>query len=71
MPEKKVPGGGQLRPAAGAVEKTHTNLALQAGDVLADRRLREKGFFRSARKAAAFGNGNKEFELTQIHELSN
>src|SRR5512133_308809 len=53
---------------AAAVEEAQADFAFQRGELLADRRLGAQHLLGPARDAPLFGHGDKEFELTQVHE---
>ena len=58
---------GEGAVARGAVEQHFAELCLELGDGLADGRLGAVQAGRGAGKAALFGDGEKRFELEQIH----
>ncbi|MCY1443778.1 hypothetical protein D9M71_602110 [compost metagenome] len=60
-------GLGQVDLAAQAVEQTHIQLLLKAGDAFADCRLGQVQAFASPGKAAGLGDCNKGIEIGQIH----
>ena len=68
--DERLAGFGQRHVVQVAREQRHAELVFELLDALADGRLRAPDTFRRAGERAFFGDGEKVFELQQIHSAS-
>ena len=65
--QERLAGGGQLDPAAGAVQQPAAELLLEPADLLAQRRLGDVQAGRGAAEVQLLGDGDEVTQLAKFH----
>ena len=67
-PDERLAGRGQPCPAPGAFEDHHSQLLLELGNLLRQRRLRQAQLSGGPREVPVPGHGEETLKMTQLHD---